>query len=75
MCDPGLARRAKQGTMIMNANLSGVNAISELSVDELDSVSGGNDLRGAVLGYLVGKLFDEMRVVDQIKEKIVKAKT
>ncbi|MBR1147078.1 hypothetical protein [Bradyrhizobium sp. AUGA SZCCT0431] len=51
----------------MNTNLSTeLNGIHELSADELDSVSGGSDVRGAVVGYIVGKLIDEVRFVDAL---------
>lgn len=51
----------------MNTNLStGMTGIRELSAGDLDSVSGGSDARGAVVGYIVGKLIDEVRFVDAL---------
>jgi hypothetical protein len=47
----------------MNTNLNG---FRELTADDLDSVSGGSDARGAVVGYIVGKLIDEVRFVDAL---------
>ena len=50
----------------MNAKLTG---ISELSADDLNGVTGGSDIRGAVVGYIVGKLLDNVNVVEQIMDK------
>jgi len=47
----------------MNTNFNG---IRELTADDLNSVSGGSDARAAVVGYVIGKLIDEVRFVDAL---------
>jgi hypothetical protein len=39
-----------------------------LTADDLNSVTGGSDVRGAVVGYIVGKLIDEVRFVDAVRK-------
>jgi hypothetical protein len=50
----------------MNTKLNG---IRELTAGDLDSVSGGSDVRAAVVGYVVGKLIDEVNFVDALMKK------
>ncbi len=50
----------------MNGNLNGFRA---LTAGDLDSVSGGGDIRGAVVGYFVTKLIEQINFIDAVKEK------
>ena len=55
--------------MIMNTHLStGMNGIRAVSAEDLDCVSGGSDARGAIVGYVIGKLIDEVRFVDALRK-------
>ncbi|MBR1237875.1 MULTISPECIES: hypothetical protein [unclassified Bradyrhizobium] len=47
----------------MNTNLS-----TELSLDDLNSVSGGSDARGAVVGIVVQYLVDTVFIADGLKK-------
>jgi len=51
-------------TMIINTHLS----TSELSLADLNGVSGGSDVRGAVVGVLVQYAIDTVFIADGIKK-------